>query len=171
MNTRITSHNGETYSNMDLRISDILDPAAVMLQLDAADKTSALEQMVDLLAGSGNVSDVAELKRVILEREKLMSTGIGNGVALPHGKTNVVRTSLAALATLKTPLDFDSLDDKPVSIILMLVGTEGNVGQHLRLLSRISRMIGSEAFRASLLSARSVNDVLDLFSSYEEERG
>jgi fructose-specific phosphotransferase system IIA component len=155
---------------MDLRISDILDPAAVVLQLDATDKASALEHMVDLLAASGKVSDVNELKRVILEREKLMSTGIGNGVALPHGKTNVVNTSLAALATLKTPLDFDSLDDKPVQIILMLVGTEGNVGQHLRLLSRISRMIGSEAFRSSLLSARSVNDVLELFASYEEER-
>lgn len=155
---------------MDLRISDILDPAAVMLQLDATDKISALQQMVDLLAASGKVRDVDELKRVILERERLMSTGIGSGVALPHGKTNVVDTSLAALATLKNPLDFDSLDDKPVSIILMLVGTEGNVGQHLRLLSRISRMIGSEAFRTSLLSARSVNDVMELFSSYEEER-
>lgn len=155
---------------MDIKISDILDASAVCLDLDVKDKTEALVRLIDVLAAGGKVRDVQELKRVILEREKLMSTGIGNGVALPHGKTSVVDTSLAALATLRTPIDFDSLDDKPVSIILLLVGTEGNVGMHLRLLSRISRMVGSESFRSSLLGAKSVNDVLELFASYEEER-
>lgn len=155
---------------MDIKISDILDPAAVCLDLDVKDKTEALVRLVETLGATGRVRDVAELRRVILEREKLMSTGIGNGVALPHGKTNVVDGSLAALATLRVPIDFDSLDDKPVTIILLLVGTENNVGVHLRLLSRVSRMVGAEAFRTSLLAAKSVNDVLELFASYEEER-
>lgn len=155
---------------MDLKITDILDRQAVILDLDVNDKDEALRRMIDVLAASGKVSDVEQLRRVIIEREKLMSTGIGHGVALPHGKTNVVETSLAALATLRVPIDFDSLDDKPVSIIIMLVGTEGNVGVHLRLLSRISRMVGSDAFRSSLLAAKSVDDVLALLAGYEEER-
>ena len=78
--------------------------------------------------------------------------------------------SIAALATLREPIDFDSLHDKPVNIVLLLVGTEDNVGAHLRLLSRVSRMVGTEAFRTSLLAAHSVEDVFELFTTYEEER-
>ncbi|KXK35670.1 MAG: PTS IIA-like nitrogen-regulatory protein PtsN [Chlorobi bacterium OLB6] len=99
-----------------------------------------------------------------------MSTGIGHGVALPHGKTNTVTTSIAAMATLAEPVDFDSLDDEPVNIVLMLVGTESNVGGHLRLLSRVSRMVGTEQFRTQLRNATSVQSVIDLFASYEEDR-
>ena len=155
---------------MDIKIADILDPACICLNMEAKDKASALNQMVDLLALNGKVHDRATLATVILDRERLMSTGIGNGVALPHGKTNVVDRSMAALATLQTPIDFDALDDKPVSIILLLVGTEGNVGVHLRLLSRISRMVGSEQFRTSLLNAKSIENVIALLGTHEEER-
>jgi len=155
---------------MDIKIADILDPACICLNMEAKDKVSALNQMVELLALNGKVHDRATLATVILDRERLMSTGIGNGVALPHGKTNVVDRSMAALATLRTPIDFDALDDKPVSIILLLVGTEGNVGVHLRLLSRISRMVGSEQFRTSLLNTKSVENVITLLGTHEEER-
>lgn len=155
---------------MDLRLSDILDPACIRLGMEANDKTSALTALVDVLANSTRVRDLTEVRRVILEREKLMSTGIGQGIALPHGKTSGVESSVAALATLANPVDFDSIDDKPVSIVLMLVGTEGNVGMHLRLLSRISRMIGSEAFRTSLLNAKTSEAVMELFAAHEEER-
>ena len=85
-------------------------------------KTVSSQQLVDVLSATGNVKDRDELLRVIIDREKLMSTGIGNGVALPHGKTNVVENSLLRSATLSTPIDFDSLDDKPVQIILLLGG-------------------------------------------------
>ena len=155
---------------MDIKIADILDPACICLNMEAKDKVSALNQMVDLLALNGKVHDRATLATVILDRERLMSTGIGNGVALPHGKTNVVDRAMAALATLRTPIDFDALDDKPVSIILLLVGTEGNVGVHLRLLSRISRMVGSEQFRTSLLNTKSIENVMTLLGTHEEER-
>ncbi len=157
-------------TTMDIKITDILNPACIELNLDVKDKTDALEKMVGLLARNGKVTDVKTLETVILDRERLMSTGIGNGVALPHGKTNVVDRSMAALATLSTPIDFDALDDKPVSIILLLVGTEANVGVHLRLLSRISRMVGSEQFRTALLAARSVEDVTNLLVTNEEVR-
>jgi fructose-specific phosphotransferase system IIA component len=155
---------------MDIKITDILNPACIELNLDVKDKTDALEKMVELLARNGKVADVKTLETVILDRERLMSTGIGNGVALPHGKTNVVDRSMAALATLANPIDFDALDDKPVSIVLLLVGTEANVGVHLRLLSRISRMVGSEQFRTALLAARTVDDVTNLLVANEEVR-
>lgn len=155
---------------MDLKVTDILSPGAIQLDLVAHDKTDVLTQLVDVVSGTGRVHDRDALLKVILDRERLMSTGIGYGVALPHGKSSVVQSSLAALAVLRDPVDFDSLDDKPVNIVLLLVGTEEAVGAHLRLLSRISRMVGSEQFRSSLLEARTVEDVLDLFAAYEEER-
>jgi fructose-specific phosphotransferase system IIA component len=155
---------------MDLKITDILAPSCVHLDMDARDKTELLTKLVDVVVSTGGVKDRDTLLKVILDREKLMSTGIGYGVALPHGKSNVVERSVAALATLREPIDFDALDDKPVNIVLLLVGTEDNVGAHLRLLSRISRMVGSEQFRTNLLAAHSVEDVVDLFSTYEEER-
>ena len=153
-----------------MKITNILAPSCIILGMQASTKDQVLEQMVDALFATGAISDRNELLRVITEREKLMSTGIGHGVALPHGKTKVASSSLAALATLHTPVGFDSLDDEPVSIVLMLVGTEGNVGVHLRLLSRISRMVGSEQFRQQLLAAPTPEDVIDMFSSYEEEQ-
>lgn len=155
---------------MDLKLSSILDPTCIRLNVDASNKSDALQKMVDLLSAGGKVLDRVKLASVISEREKLMSTGIGNGVALPHGKTDAVDRSMIAVATLQHPIDFDSLDDNPVSIIILLVGTEANVGLHLRLLSRISRMVGSEQFRASLMHAKSVDDVLMLFASHEEDR-
>lgn len=155
---------------MDLKVIDILMPSAVTLDMEASDKTDVLTKLVDLAVSTGKVADRDTLLKVILDRERLMSTGIGHGVALPHGKTNVVSASLAALAVLREPVDFDALDDQPVNIVLLLVGTEEAVGAHLRLLSRISRMVGSEQFRTSLTNARSVEDVLDLFATYEEER-
>jgi fructose-specific phosphotransferase system IIA component len=155
---------------MDMKITDILTPSCVRIDMDVKDKYEVLTQLVDVIHSTGRVKDRDELLKVITDREKLMSTGIGQGVALPHGKTNVVSESIAALATLHEPIDFDSLDDKPVNIVLLLVGTESNVGAHLRLLSRVSRMVGSDQFRASLASAQSVEEVMDLFNSYEEER-
>jgi len=157
-------------STMDITITDILDPACIQLNMEVKDKAEALHAMVELLARGGKVRDKAALTTVILERERLMSTGIGNGVALPHGKTNAVDRSMVALATLQSPIDFDALDDEPVSIILLLVGTEGNVGVHLRLLSRISRMVGSDQFRTALMNAKSVENVMSLLGSHEEER-
>lgn len=153
-----------------MKLTEIVEDSCVQLNLEATDKTHALTQLVDVLAKTNKVQDRDELLKVILDREKLMSTGIGNGVALPHGKTNVVEESIAAIATLAEPIDFDSLDDKPVQIILLLVGTEENVGGHLRLLSRISRMVGAEHFRSSLMNARTVVEAMDVFASFEEER-
>ncbi|NQW29690.1 MAG: PTS sugar transporter subunit IIA [Ignavibacteria bacterium] len=155
---------------MDIKFSELLRAECIRLNLEAKDKNDALTQMIEIVASTSGINDVQELSKVIFDREKLMSTGIGNGVALPHGKTNIVSGSVAAIATLADPIDFDSLDDKPVSIILLLVGTEGNVSMHLRLLSRISRMVGSDQFRTALLAANSVEDVVTLFASYEEER-
>ena len=157
-------------SRMEITLSTNLEPACIELNLEVKDKNDALHRMVDILARNGHVTDKTAITNVILDRERLMSTGIGNGVALPHGKTNAVDRSMAALATLSTPIDFDALDDKPVSIILLLVGTEGNVGLHLRLLSRISRMVGSDQFRSALMAAHSIEDVRALFASHEVEK-
>lgn len=92
-----------------MKITEILSPSCVLLGITAADKPAVLEQLVEALALTGKVSNKAELLRVITDREKLMSTGIGHGVALPHGKTNTVTTSIAAMATLAEPVDLTHL--------------------------------------------------------------
>jgi len=96
-----------------------------------------------------------------------MSTGVGHGFAIPHGKTDAITDIVAAFAITAQPLDFDSLDDQPVRLIFMLVGNDSHVGTHLKLLSRVSRLMNSDSFRSQLLQAANPEQVLELFRQEE----
>jgi mannitol/fructose-specific phosphotransferase system IIA component (Ntr-type) len=96
-----------------------------------------------------------------------MSTGVGHGFAIPHGKTDALGDIIAAFAITSQPIDFQALDGQPVQLIFMLVGKETHVGTHLKLLSRVSRLMNNEEFRQQLLHATSPNEVLDLFNQEE----
>jgi len=152
-----------------MHISSILEEQYIAIDLDASTKEEALNRMIDMLANSPNVLDIERVRTAILEREKLMSTGVGHGFAIPHGKTDALQDIIAAFAITKHPIDFQALDNQPVQLIFMLVGKETHVGTHLKLLSRISRLMNNEAFRQQLLSARTAEEVLRLFD-LEEHR-
>ncbi len=154
-----------------MKITDILQPSAILLNTTFATKDAALDAMIDALASGGHITKVEEARKAVFDREKIMSTGIGKGFALPHGKTNHITETVGAFMTLKEPLDFQALDQQPVTIIFMLIGRENTVGTHLRLLSRISRLMNKDSFRASITAAEKPEQVISLFTTEEEELG
>ena len=154
-----------------MKITDILQPSAILLNTTFATKDAALDAMIDALASGGHITKVEEARKAVFDREKIMSTGIGKGFALPHGKTNHITETVGAFMTLKEPLDFQELDQQPVKIIFMLIGRENTVGTHLRLLSRISRLMNKDSFRASITAAEKPEQVISLFTTEEEELG
>lgn len=153
-----------------MNIIDVLDRSSVLVQLDAHTKDDVLNRMIDVLKPSLKVKDIEEIRRAVFEREKIMSTGIGNGFALPHGKTKAVESTIGVFATLKEPVDFHALDNQPVQMIFMLIGQEHGVGTHLRLLSRISRLMTNANFRQRLMSATNAEEAYDIFSQQESEQ-
>jgi fructose-specific phosphotransferase system IIA component len=150
-----------------MQISSILEEKFIAIRIPASTKEQALNTMIDMLGQSPKVLDLDRVRAAILEREKLMSTGVGHGFAIPHGKTDALDDIIAAFAITEHPIDFQALDNQPVQLIFMLVGKETHVGTHLKLLSRISRLMNNETFRKQLLSAGSPAEVLALFDQEE----
>jgi fructose-specific phosphotransferase system IIA component len=150
-----------------MRISDILTENLVVTGLNGDSKADILDAMIGLVATSPRVLDREKVRTAIFEREKIMSTGVGNGFAIPHGKTDAVSDIVAAFAVTATPIDYDSLDEKPVRLVFLLVGKENLVGPHIKLLSRISRLMNKEEFRNRLLESKSPREILDLFRQEE----
>jgi fructose-specific phosphotransferase system IIA component len=150
-----------------MKISDILTENLVVTGLEGNSKDEIIDAMIDLVATSPKVVDKAKVRDAIFEREKIMSTGVGNGFAIPHGKTDAVSDIVAAFATTANPIDYQSLDEKPVRLVFLLVGKDNMVGPHIKLLSRISRLMSKEDFRKHLLEVRSPKEVLDMFKQEE----
>lgn len=146
-----------------MKISDILNENLVMTGLQGSSKEEIIDAMIDLVAASPKVLDKARVREAIFEREKIMSTGVGNGFAIPHGKTDAVTDIVAAFAVTAEDIDYQSLDEKPVRLIFLLVGKDSMVGPHIKLLSRISRLMNKEDFRRRLLDVTSSREILEMF--------
>jgi fructose-specific phosphotransferase system IIA component len=150
-----------------MKISDILTEDLVVAGLKGTSKNDIIDAMVDLVAVSPKVLDKEKVHTAILERERIMSTGVGNGFAIPHGKTDAVTDIVAAFAITDEPIDYDSLDEKPVRLVFLLVGKDNLVGPHIKLLSRISRLMNKEEFRKRLLTVTSPKEILEMFRQEE----
>ena len=150
-----------------MKISDILTENLVVIGLEGDSKDEIINSMIDVVSASTKVLDKDKVREAILEREKIMSTGVGNGFAIPHGKTDAVSDIVAAFAVTANPIDYHSLDEKPVRLVFLLVGKDNMVGPHIKLLSRISRLMNKEEFRKRLLELKSSKEVLDLFKEEE----
>lgn len=151
-----------------MKISDILSTDVIEVDLDVADKEQAIKKIIEIASRSGKIIDVAKVTQTIFEREKLVSTGVGKGFAIPHGKTDSIMDVVAAFAITKEPIEFDSIDGEPVNFIFLLIGKESLLNTHIKLLSRISRLMNKEEFREKLSEAKSSEEVLDIFK--EEEK-
>ncbi len=150
-----------------MKISDILTEDLVIARLKGTSKQEIIDAMVDLVAASPKVLDKAKVRAAIFEREEIMSTGVGNGFAIPHGKTDAVTDIVAGFAVTERDIDYDSLDEKPVRLVFLLVGKDNLVGPHIKLLSRISRLMNKEEFRTKLLASSTAQEILDLFRREE----
>jgi PTS system nitrogen regulatory IIA component len=149
-----------------MKIMDILVRDAVVLDLEAESKRDALAEMALRLAGAEPTLERERLLEVLLEREKLQSTGIGEGVAIPHGKMAGLPRLVASFARSREGIDFESIDGQPTRLFFLLVVPEHSGGQHLKALARISRFFRDATFRKRLMEATSVDEV---FRAIEEE--
>lgn len=150
-----------------MKISDILNEQLVVTNLAGGTKDEIINAMIDLLGKSSKVLDKEKVRSAIFEREKIMSTGVGNGFAIPHGKTDAVADMVASFGITAQPINYQALDDKPVRLVFLLVGKENLVGPHIKLLSRISRLMNKEEFRAKLLTLQTPKEVLESFKQEE----
>ena len=150
-------------------LSTLLTPQRVRVGLDASSKSDVLRAMVSLAARSSEVRDWRKLLADVQAREALISTGVGQGLALPHARTDAVTETVAAFATLAEPVDYASLDGAPVRMVLLIAGPEHQKTQHLRLLSRASRVMADPDTRQRLLDAPSSDSVLDVLADAEDD--
>jgi fructose-specific phosphotransferase system IIA component len=148
-----------------MNITDIITNNAISIDLEVKNKQELLEYMIDLISKSPVVINKDEAAKEIYVRESIMSTGIGKGIALPHAKTNSVTAGIGAFAVLKKPIEFDSLDGKPVDIVFMLLGKENDISGHLRLLSKISRIMNDNNFRDNVRKIKNPQEIIDYLQS------
>jgi len=152
-----------------LEIHDLLTPSTVQVGMPGTTKEEVLNNLIDTLADHTAVRDIDGVRRAVFEREHIMSTGVGKGLALPHAKTGAVHESIAAFAATDHPIDFGSIDDQPVRLIFLLVGTESAKSEHIKILSRVSRLMNRDRFRNRLLDARSPVEIMSIFEEGETE--
>lgn len=135
------------------------------------DKAGALERLSALLASGSTAVSKARILTVLREREALQSTGVGGGVAVPHGAVDELDRQVGALLVCPEPIPFDAIDGEPVSILFALVGPKGAPAEHLKILARMSRLLRQESFRRSLADAARGRDAFDLIARTEHDGG
>ena len=146
---------------------DILSNDTIIVQLKNKEKNAVIEELVDRLKETDKISNRDNVLQAILDREAVMSTGVGDGVAIPHGKCDSAKVLVAALGITDTPLDFESIDNKPVNLVWLLVGPPGKTGPHLKALSRISRLMHNGQFRENVIAANTPDNVLECIREEE----
>jgi nitrogen PTS system EIIA component len=145
-----------------MRLSDLLAPDRIDTALAAADKPSALDALAELLArGAGGVPRET-IAKVLRDREALASTGVGDEVAIPHGKVTGLRQVVAALALARGGIEFDSIDGKPVRIFVAILAPERSASDHLRALARCSKLLRDAKIRGRLIAAVSSDELLQI---------
>ncbi len=151
-----------------MKISDLLDTSNVLSDLTVTSKKEAIDKLVETLSSKLDESTVTAVRKAVMEREGIMSTGVGKGLAIPHGKSKHLSQTYAAFAKLNEPVEYEAIDNEPVHILFLLVGPESQNSVHIKMLSRISRLLNSSAFREKLLASDSSEKIIELFRSEEE---
>lgn len=151
-----------------MKICDVLRSETVVDDLKAQTKKGVLEELVAPVARVAGIND-EELVRVLMERERLGSTGIGSGVGIPHGKLKNIDALILGFGLSRKGVDFESIDGQPTHIFFLLVTPENSTGLHLKLLARISRILKNEPFRNRLLNAADAEEILRIIKEEDEE--
>jgi PTS system nitrogen regulatory IIA component len=151
-----------------MKIQDVLKREAIIDDLKSRTKAGILEELVAPVAGIAGVKS-AELMRVLLERERLGSTGIGGGVGIPHGKLKNLESLVLGFGLSRNGVDFESIDKKATHIFFILITPEKSTGLHLKLLARISRILKNDAFKQRLMNAADGDEIYDIIMEEDEE--
>ncbi len=140
----------------------VLSKETVILRLNATTKEGLIEELVDVLVQTGRVKDRKAAIKAVLERERKMSTGLQNGIAIPHGKTDTVESLVAALGIKREGINFESLDNQPCQIFLLTLSPASRTGPHIQFLADISRTLHDAATRKQVLEAAAEDIIIDL---------
>lgn len=149
------------------KISEILNENCIILNSELNDKDEIIEALVELATKSGNITNTSKVLTEVFARENLMSTGIGNNIAIPHTKSEDIKELTAAMVTLSKPVNFDSLDGKKVSIVFLILSNSEELGLHIKALSKISKILNNRSFFEEMLNVSKNAEVIELFDNFE----
>lgn len=150
-----------------MNLLDLLSPECIKAPLSATDKRAAIEELVDLLASQGRISNAAALKEAVWTREATRTTGIGHALAIPHGKCDGIPKLVMAIGKPAQPMEFNSIDGKPVRLIVLLASPLDRTSDHIQALAKISRLMTVEEFRNKVYEASSAQEIYDLLQQRE----
>ncbi len=150
-----------------MQIANVLNREMVKLGVESRTKEELFEEMVQLFVEHGLIPDREAAVKALIEREAKMSTGIAPGFALPHGKLEGIHGVVMALGVLREGMDFESLDDEPVRVVLVLFSEAGNPGPHIEALSEIGRLLQVPGFIRKIQNAKSADEVLEIIRAEE----
>ena len=153
-----------------MKIMEFLNEKAISANLGAQTKEAIIRELVELLVKAQVIKDKEKLIKILLEREALGSTGVGQGVAIPHGKSESVKQLVAAFGLSREGVNFDSLDGEPGYIFFLLVAPEDSAGPHLKALARISRLLKDKYFRDILRNASDEKAILKIIKQEDSKR-
>lgn len=159
---------GQPVEGSIMELSKMLKSECIETNLTSRTKSEVLVELMNLLVRGGEIQDKEAALEAVKEREKTMTTGVGQGLALPHAKSSAVKELCLALGIAREGIDFQSLDGKPVNLLFLLMATEGTPGPHIQALSKIARLTKSEDFRNKLMQAKSSGEVMELIRQAEK---
>lgn len=148
-------------------LTELLSPRRIRIPLVSDTKADLLRELVDLAIAGVEVKDSEDVLRAVQDREEVLSTGIGSGVAIPHGKSSSVQELVLAAGVAREGVDFEALDGQPVQLFFLLVGPDSSAGQHVKALSRISRLLRRDTFRERLVAASDPQEFYAILSEAE----
>ena len=148
-----------------MNLVDILTIECVKVPLESKDKRGVIEELVDLLAAAGQVASPQTLRDAVWSREQTRTTGIGHGLAIPHGKAAGMKSLAMAVGKPAEPLDFEAIDNKPVRLVVLLASPPDKTSDHIQALARISRLMTVEDFRTKIYEAQTAEEVFELIKS------
>ncbi len=152
-----------------MKLSDLFSAQNVVTDLPAAGKAELLESIMRDLDTKGHITDIARVIKDVIEREKVMSTGIGNGVAIPHAYTDGVEKLVAGFYRVSDGVDFEALDDRQVDLFFIILGPKESRRDHIKVLAKISRLLNHDEFREELRSAVDVDAVMGVFKRFGDK--
>lgn len=155
-------------STVSVNLLDFLPDSAIQVDLQSQTKKEVLKELVSILIAAHKLKNCDDILEALLEREELGSTGIGQGIAIPHGKCNSVKQVVAVMGVSKKGIDFDALDGEPVYLFFMLVAPMNSSGIHLKILAKISRVLKDKFFRQALREANGPQEMLKLIKEENE---
>lgn len=149
-------------------ISNLLDTNTVLLDVPGSDKNNVLHTIITALEAKVDAQTLTSIREAVMEREQIMSTGVGKGLAIPHGKVKNLNDSHAVFARLASPIDYNAIDGEPVQLIFLLIGPKSSNSLHIKLLSRISRLMNNSGFREKLHKCKTNSELLEVFREHEQ---